>query len=860
MHHFLLPAEGWGATAEAKEARELAPETTEAVRRWRRAIRAKPTKAQLDRLVELSRRVEVLWGLALRRLRIAEDESRRDIPVWGHDQPDHGSRVTREQIEASLADPDGAYQRLRLVMDAWCALWFWPLHGAQRDPAARVRPPTLDKWIEALQALLGRDPRKSRRPDQASFSAAVGWDELGRPRSTTSPSRTRLPVGRVLDDHPWLRVCREVAEQQGFFHWELTFATVFARGGFDLQVGNPPWVRPDVDVDALLAEGDPWWQLTLKPTEREREDKRKRTLDLPGMEDLVIAGVTDVAGTAASVGALTNYPLLAGLRPDLYRCFMSEVWRHARPTGVSMLIHYETHFTDERAGAFRRASYRRLRQHWEFINELLLFEIEDHKHWGVSVFGSAGEPSFQQATSLYHPDTVLRSIHHDGDGPEPGLKDPDGRWDLRPHASRLVQVTPAVLRTWHEMLETDAVPVDRTRMVYSVNRSVARTLEVLGAAPRLRDLELKFSAGWNEKTDRQKGRFVQHWGVPVGWSEVILQGPHLYANTPFYKQPNPTMKHNQDWAEVDLETLAARALPVTAYKPAGSRTRYDADYTHWDGAPARDAYRVAWRRQAANTGERTLASAIVPPGATHVDGVFSAGSPDSNLLTLAAAQLSALLSDFGIRAVPKGDIRAGQVARLAGISSSHDAFPWVALRTLRLNCLTDAYADLWRECFDNAFLADDWTDGRDRVNRPGLGDVEADWTSATPLRIAADRRQAQVEIDALVALMLGVTADELCTVYRTQFAVLYGYDHREYTYDANGRLVPYPVLKVWRTKGDAITLAERTHVNPSGTAYLYELPFGTLDREADMQQACVEFERRLAVRGSSPSATIPAGG
>ena len=54
-------------------------------------------------------------------------------------------------------------------------------------------------------------------------------------------------------------------QQQGFFHWELDFATVFARGGFDLQVGNPPWVRPRTDVDALLAEGDPWWQLAVKP-------------------------------------------------------------------------------------------------------------------------------------------------------------------------------------------------------------------------------------------------------------------------------------------------------------------------------------------------------------------------------------------------------------------------------------------------------------------------------------------------------------------------------------------------------------------------------------------------------------------
>jgi len=105
-----------------------------------------------------------------------------------------------------------------------------------------------------------------------------------------------------------------------------------------------------------------------------------------------------------------------------------------------------------------------------------------------------------------------------------------------------------------------------------------------------------------------------------------------------------------------------------------------------------------------------------------------------------------------------------------------------------------------------------------------------------------------LEIDAIVALSLGITADELCTIYRTQFAVLYGYDHNVYFYDANGRLVPNEVLKVWRQKGDAMTPEERTATNASGNTYEYELPFVTLDREADMRQAYAHFERILKER------------
>jgi hypothetical protein len=48
-----------------------------------------------------------------------------------------------------------------------------------------------------------------------------------------------------------------------WFHYQSQFADVFADGGFDVVVGNPPWVRAEAlppERRALLAARYPWWR------------------------------------------------------------------------------------------------------------------------------------------------------------------------------------------------------------------------------------------------------------------------------------------------------------------------------------------------------------------------------------------------------------------------------------------------------------------------------------------------------------------------------------------------------------------------------------------------------------------------
>ncbi|WP_420361823.1 class I SAM-dependent DNA methyltransferase [Curtobacterium aetherium] len=852
VHHFLLPAEGWGSTVDAKEAKELAPEALAALKTWRRGILAKPTSKQIDQLIALAYRVETLWDLARRRLTIAEQEIRRDIPLWGRDRPDSARKpvISREEIERTLNDADGAYQRLRRVMDAWCTMWFWPLTDTLTDGAT---PPTLDEWIATLRELLGEHtvakPKAVAQGQVTLGTPQSGWEALNDEERDDLDFASARHVVDIVRDHPWLTASRRIAEQQGFFHWELDFASVFERGGFDLQVGNPPWVRPRSDVNALLAEGDPWWQLTVKPTQSTVATRRAQTLEFSGIRDLLVDGTSEIAALSSFVGSPVNFPVLSGLQPDLYRCFMAQTWSHSSRSGTIGLIHPETHFTDEKAGQLRAATYGRIRRHWQFLNALFLFDVHDQVSYGVHVYAADGAVDFLQATNLYHPQTVAGSLRHNGEGEEPGLKDREGKWDLRPHQSRIVTVTDETLATWHAVLEDESVPVRQSRMVYAVNRSTAAVLDKLSKSKRIGDLGLEFSRGWDESIDRKKGMFEVNWGPVDSWDDAILQGPHIFVGNPFYKSPNETMLHNQDWSPIDLESLAPDAMPVTAYKPAGDRAAYDAAYAHWgeQRLPARGFFRVSWRNMAANTGERTLIPAIVPPGTGQINAVTSVADPyrDNALIPLIAGTLSSLLVDAAIRVAPKSTITANTLRRLP-IDPDFKLAHHIALRSLRLNALTDAFADLWEACFIPVYWNARWTNESPfSGSRPRLHDVQAEWSESIPLRRASDRRQALVEIDALVALSLGLSGDELCAIYRTQFAVLYGYDRNVYFYDANGRLVPNEVLKVWRQKQDAISEDERTATNASGNTYTYELPFRTLDREADMRQAYAHFEKLL---------------
>ncbi|MBY3794512.1 N-6 DNA methylase [Rhodococcus fascians] len=832
IHHFLVPSEGWGAVIDTSEAKTYAPEKREELRLWRNGIRSSPDKAIVKRLQALAQRVETLWKFTLQRLAIAESEIRRDIHLWGSEPVERTPAVTREEIEKVMSAPSGAYQRLRRVMDAWCAVWSWPLH-------TDIGPPDWDQWVGGLEAVLGIPPNagKFEKYGQTSLAGDMNWQELCVAESTDLTFAQALPIKKALGGFPWLTITACIADAQGFFHWELDFGSAFAKGGFDLQVGNPPWVRPDWDEAVVLAEINPWWALADKPAEAAKIRERDKTVAKPAALSTFLSERSVQAGLKEHLSSAVDRPFLSGMQTDMYRCFVERAWRSMAVGGIVGLIHPEGHFTELRATELRRETYRRLRRHWHFQNQLKLFsEIGNTREYGVHIYGDSSQVRFLQGSSLYHPDTLTRSFSHDGSGATPGIKDEGGRWDLRPHAERIVVVSQSQLSNWAALVDLPGTPPSEARMLYPVNRATADVLDKIATAPRLADVAFDWTAGWQETGDRQRGFFTAASAIPNRWEDVILQGPHLTVANPISKQPNPTMANHRDYSDVDLESVGKDYIPRTSYQVAKPYAEYIAGYAKWRGVSSSDYFRLAWRAMADSATVRTLHSAILCPGPMHIHGVQTLFAGDNRNTTISAGISSSLVVDFMFKTMGIANINRGPIGKIPHVHD-HPLQSQLLLRTLRLNCVVHPYAPLWEELYDKSWLVDSWVPhvGVEYEHRPPLGGVSGQWEWATPLRRAADRRQALVEVDAIVAIMLGITADELLTIYRTQFPVLQKYE-REALYDNNGRQLPGKIASEYRQRGS---------IKPADLAldgFAYQEPFVGVNRERDLELAHRHFE------------------
>jgi hypothetical protein len=365
---------------------------------------------------------------------------------------------------------------------------------------------------------------------------------------------------------------------------------------------------------------------------------------------------------------------------------------------------------------------------------------------------------------------------------------------------------------------------------------------------RLGEFNPQISRGYEESSAKKDGLIKYDLSNPGDWSEVILKGIQIGLANPMFKSPDA---NSNDAFGLDLVSLPIDATPKTEYRRATDVSGYEAAQDQWvDRRSAVERrytkfYRLAWRRQIASNTERSLYAAIIPPGPAHVDLMRSLALADNRSTVLAAGFWSSLPLDYFVRIAGKNDLTTGVAKTLPYGSPNYPLADALLLRAMRLNCLTDEYFDLWTDVYDEAWRADSWACPWDGL--PPLAEVSSIWTAETPLRAERARRSALVEIDALVAVWLGMDVDALIAIYRAAFPVLNRYEEITW-FDANG----WKLAGYHRTFGQIqqkSSYEDFLAYNESGGAMPppvgYTPPFYKADREAEYRQAHAVFSERL---------------
>ncbi|WP_293812237.1 Eco57I restriction-modification methylase domain-containing protein [uncultured Phascolarctobacterium sp.] len=883
VYHFLLGDPGMCSYSD-KVIKQLEPANIKAMKDWNKKFTSPVTDDDIVTLLRLSAAIDKLWEAQIRLRKEVDAKTQDSLSIFGYTDDSEDSHTTirqKDKIFSELYKSEhmknaGPYARLKFAMDYWCALWFWPIDKADLLPTRSEFLFDMGLILEGtMESVNVTDSVKGGQ--LSMFPTAI--EQMAMDIIDTYGTDTIVDIPRLRKENPRLDLAARIAEQNKFMHWELEFADLFAeRGGFDLIIGNPPWIMLGWNEQDVLSDKQPMFAIKKLSAAQTTEHRENTIKDLT-TRNLYFLEYESMAGEQNFLNALQNYPLLVGMKANLYKCFLPLAWGKNCESGIAAFVHPEGVYDDPQGGALREKLYPRLRYHFQFANEKKLFpEVDHHTTFSLNVYGGPLMVSFDTISNLYDAKSIVECYKVDATATIPGIKDANGDWNVKGHPDRIIHVTKKELMVFAKLFDGNeewkraTLPALHASLYVSV---LERFVDYPSSVNDYSD-NMITSTMWNE-TNAQKDKTIKHnTHFPEQPISLIYSGSHVQIANALFKTSRRICEKNSDFDNIDLTAISDDYLQRCKYDIYCSVDDYTSRIpdTPW-GTKFNQHFRLASRAMLNQGGERTLTCAIIPKKVAHVNAVISLTFNNSVDTVLLAGCEASLPFDFLVKCLGKSNLFISTIAIFPMLKGR-----WredIVLHSLILNCLNKYYGELWSELFDITFIRQRWSKSDPRLANTKFSTLTQEWTWDTPLRTDYERRQALVEIDVLTAMALGMTLEQLKTIYRIQFPVLQSYEADTW-YDANGRIVftnnrsltgvgysrpefenanaVQPTVRGYKTWDGVMKNAPAGYVftrtitddtmpgGPVERTIEYVAPFDRCDREQDYETAWKYFEEK----------------
>lgn len=847
IYHFLLPDSNMVPSYGIKLLKEeLTDDEKKAFTSWKSDFTSPISKHEYKRLVRISKVIDYLFEEHYKQIKGVIKDTTSVYKIYGQSNPQISLKGydEKERLAESRNDRSAPYYKLKMIMDYWCSLWFWDVRELSSLPSR-------EEWYNEIESLL--------QVDTKVLGENVSDEDI---KKAIKQNTSDLSI---YGNSNRLELVEKISKSNRFFHNELEFCEVFKeRNGFDVIVGNPPWLKLTFEAKSVISLKKP--EVEIKKMDAARVDI---ILSNALSEDNELKAIftsewIEIESVSEFMGANQNYPLLQGQQTNLYKCVVSNAFLLLNNNGFSGILHPETIFDDPNGQPLRKEIYPRLKFYFRFQNALKLFaEIGDRKKYCSVIYsGKKGEIKVSAISNLFHPSTIYQSFGHGGNEVCEGIKvkNPTNskfEWNLKGHSDRIIKIGKEELQLFADVFE-NGVDWSSCKMVSFHSKSMIDVIEAIRLLPnKIGNVRYKSTECHHETNAVKKHKYLKkETKFPdVNKYELVYSGPHFYVSDPLYKTPRSICTEKGHYDVIDKTKMEESFWPRTNYIPNTQIDDFIKNMGDFEGVKWVDKYKLGFSKMLNLEGERTLQGAILAPKISHINGLISVVLLDNNSLVEFCGLCSSIPFDFFIKTLGASNLTDSRIQALPmGVNNSFRDD--IYARVLRLNCLNSAYKLLWEELFNESFKSINWTKDDQRLSTWNI--LKKEWKIQYSLQNYYERRQALVEIDVLCAMSMGLSLEHLILMFSSQFPVL-EQNEDDTWYDQKGNIVftcSKGLTGVGLDRGDWDKIKDLKegdtyeYVIPESKTELYAgqsltfyAPFDKCDRIEDYKTAWAHFEK-----------------